>query len=273
MYRNIYQIKPFSKSCATTSSTVSPRLRYDVSMPQRIWSTILLVGGLLVLIAGCVVVPQLPIARFTAAPSAGTSPLHVVFDASASTSPNGTIVTYAWDFGDGVTRMGMAAGHTYITETESAYVVTLTVTDNTGAQAMVSAEVTVSPPDAPSETVQVGFTWPFHFDATGEDALNLNDEYFTLLNDGTTAVDLSGWRVETEDGKQYWFPSGYVLQPGAVVTIHSGAGTNSQGILYWGSTEPVWNNVSGLAVLRDDAGTIVAIYPYFTCQEDSTRRS
>lgn len=209
--------------------------------------------------------PQLPTARFAMVPSAGSAPLQVTFDASSSSSPNGTIVMYAWNFGDGSTGSGMSAAHTYSVSVETTFLVTLSITDSTGAQAASSAAIHVAPPSLQPETAAVGFTWPFHFDASGEDDVNLNDEYFTLINTGERAVDLSGWSVETEDGRRYEIPSGFALLPGAVVTIHSGCGVDSQSVLFWRSTGPVWNNLSGLAVLRDASGTIIDVYPYFSC--------
>jgi PKD repeat protein len=56
-----------------------------------------------------------------------------VFSGAASYDPDGTIVSYAWDFGDGSTGNGMRATHSYAAE--GTYTVSLTVTDNEGAQA------------------------------------------------------------------------------------------------------------------------------------------
>lgn len=67
--------------------------------------------------------------------------LTVSVDASASSDPDGTIGSYAWSFGDGVLASGMTASHTYTTA--GTYSVTLTVTDNGGAQAVSTAGVTV----------------------------------------------------------------------------------------------------------------------------------
>jgi PKD repeat protein len=54
----------------------------------------------------------------------------VSFDASGSYDPDGSVTTYAWDFGDGTTGSGVAPGHVY--PYEGTFYVTLTVTDNSG---------------------------------------------------------------------------------------------------------------------------------------------
>ncbi|OGS57111.1 MAG: hypothetical protein A3K60_04540 [Euryarchaeota archaeon RBG_19FT_COMBO_56_21] len=53
-------------------------------------------------------------------------------DGSTSYSPNGMIVSYVWDFGDGSTATGMTADHTY--SSIGLFPITLTVTDNIGLQ-------------------------------------------------------------------------------------------------------------------------------------------
>jgi DNA-binding beta-propeller fold protein YncE len=81
---------------------------------------------------GVVVSPnQAPMASFEAAPgSAGSA---TQFDASGAADPDGTIVRYDWDFGDG-TRLpdgGPSPQHVYTQP--GTYTVTLVVTDNEGA--------------------------------------------------------------------------------------------------------------------------------------------
>ncbi len=93
---------------------------------------------------------QPPAPNFTASPASGTAPLAVSFNASGSSDPDGSIVSYAWNFGDATTGSGVTASHTYTNP--GAYTATLTVTDNQGATASKSTTITVSSnvPNAPS---------------------------------------------------------------------------------------------------------------------------
>jgi serine protease len=66
----------------------------------------------------------------------------VSFDGSLSSDPDGTIVSFAWNFGDGATASGLTVSHPYADN--GIYTVTLTVTDNNGATASDTALVTVN---------------------------------------------------------------------------------------------------------------------------------
>ncbi len=66
------------------------------------------------------------------------------FDGSSSTDTDGSIVSYAWDFGDGTTGSGVTASRTYAAA--GTYTVTLTVTDDDGATGSKSQSVTVTAP-------------------------------------------------------------------------------------------------------------------------------
>jgi len=55
----------------------------------------------------------------------------VEFDASLSRDPDGVIVEYVWDFGDGTRASGVRVTHTY--ELPGSYIVVLTVMDDKGA--------------------------------------------------------------------------------------------------------------------------------------------
>ena len=53
------------------------------------------------------------------------------FDGSGSSDPDGSIVAYDWDFGDGNSGTGVSPTHSYAAA--GLYTVSLTVTDNAGA--------------------------------------------------------------------------------------------------------------------------------------------
>ncbi len=77
-----------------------------------------------------VVIPnQVPTAAINASPQSGPRPLAVSFDGTSSSDPEGTNLTYAWDFGDGGVGTGATPSHTYAV---GSYTATLVVTDAGG---------------------------------------------------------------------------------------------------------------------------------------------
>ncbi len=85
-----------------------------------------------------------PVAIVEANPTRGEAPLTVEFDASRSYDPDGLIVSYLWDFGDGTTAEGLQARHTYTQN--GIYLVTLTVIDSFGARDQDRVRIVVGNP-------------------------------------------------------------------------------------------------------------------------------
>jgi len=85
---------------------------------------------------------QPPLAVASADPSNGTAPLAVQFSAAGSTDPDGLIVAFAWDFGDGSLSNEANPAHTYAAA--GSYIATLTVTDDAGATGAATVTVDVA---------------------------------------------------------------------------------------------------------------------------------
>jgi PKD repeat protein len=143
---------------------------------------------------------QPPVSKFTSS----VSGLDASVDGSASSDPDGSIASYAWDYGDHSTGSGATAAHTYAAA--GTYSVTLTVTDNRGATSVSSAPVTVAAPTAPVDVavVPAKSAWSWRFAPTapntawknrGFDASSWNVGSGTL-GFGTTGlgtnIDVSG---------------------------------------------------------------------------------
>jgi DNA/RNA endonuclease G (NUC1) len=64
------------------------------------------------------------------------------FDASASIDPNGSVVSYAWDFGDGATGSGVSVTHTFAQD--GVFQVRVTATDNDGLTDSATFTLTVT---------------------------------------------------------------------------------------------------------------------------------
>jgi len=109
---------------------------------------------------------QSPVAAMSALPASGLAPLNVAFDASRPSDADGSIVSYAWNFGDGTTATGVTIHHSYATPGN--FTARLTVTDNLGASNSTTTTILVNAdlPSAPSNLTatalsrsQINLTW------------------------------------------------------------------------------------------------------------------
>lgn len=145
-----------------------------------------------------------PIADFIATCNA----LSCSVDGSGSTDDGG-IVTYAWDFGDGGTAVGVNASHDYTAP--GTFLISLTVTDGESAthETSQSVVVDVAPPTIMT-TAHVGYFWA---DPVATQQLAIIDENL----DGVIGAQVTG----------YW---SYLNKGGKVNTIQVSFTSNGSGI-------------------------------------------
>lgn len=173
-----------------------------------------------------------PVAAISASIYTGESPLDVEFDASASTDPDGSVVGYSWNFGDGTTADQAIVSHRF--DAPGPYRVTLTVTDNSGKRSSTIAVVTaINPGPDPLLASQ----WHLSSAAAGVDAVPA-----WLLNCDAVACRGDGVRIAiVDDGLE-------ILHPDLSANIVNGASYNYLD----GSSDPTPRQV------RDEHGTAVA---------------
>ncbi len=135
-----------------------------------------------------------PVASFTESSTTVLTSVSISFDASASSDPDGRIISYAWDFGDGSTDIGTTISHNYAAA--GTYVVTFTLTDDSGSTNSMSALKTVTdrPPVAgfTESTTSVPPGTLIQFDAsTSTDPDGAIVTYSWDFGDGSTSVGIT----------------------------------------------------------------------------------
>jgi uncharacterized repeat protein (TIGR01451 family) len=132
-----------------------------------------------------------PVAAFTFSPSSPVAGDAVSFDSGGSSDVDGTVESYAWNFGDGATATGKTPSHAFARPDD--YDVVLTVTDDAGRSHSVTHRVSVAPA-APSAAFSFSPTNPLvgrpvAFDAGGSAAsTGTITGYSWTFGDGSTAT-------------------------------------------------------------------------------------
>lgn len=91
-----------------------------------------------------------------------------------------------------------------------------------------------------------------------------SDEYVLIKNTGSTSINLAGWKLFSQGGQWFTFPS-VTLRPGETLSIHTGPQAESSNPaskkLIW-SNKYTWNNKGDKAILYDAQGNVVDVYEY-----------
>lgn len=111
------------------------------------------------------------------------------------------------------------------------------------------------PPPPPSAAGDVVISFIFY---DGVEPQVEGDEYATITNNGGTAVNLSGWRLNAGNpGQDFTFPS-FDLQPGQSCRVYTDEVHPEYCGFSFGSGQPVWNNGGDCGYLFDNTGTQVS---------------
>ncbi|TQV73830.1 PKD domain-containing protein [Aliikangiella marina] len=129
-----------------------------------------------------------PIAAFVAT----CDLLNCDFDASSSVDNDGTIVDYAWDFGDSNIGNGVNVSNAY--PASGSYTVSLTVTDDAGESTTITEIVNVDDGIVPPLAFDAWIN-EFHYDNASTDV----GEFIEIA--GPAGADLAGWSLVLYNGR------------------------------------------------------------------------
>jgi len=236
--------------------------------------------------------PQLPpIASFTYTPTYPEANQIVTFNASASYDPDGSIVSYTWDFGDGappITENDPITYHTYTSYGD--YTVKLTVTDNDGLTGQTETTIHVSqhpvasftftPPDplvheivtfnasasTPDGGTIISYTWDFgdgNVTITNNPIITHAYETYGTFTVTLNVTDSEGkWDTTSQQitvtktpvADFWWTP--YYPQRGETVTFDASASTPDGGIII----SYAWNFGDGTPVIVETNPITTHVY-------------
>ncbi|MBC7080959.1 MAG: PKD domain-containing protein [Thermoplasmatales archaeon] len=119
----------------------------------------------------------------------------VIFDASPSYDPDGYIISYSWNFGDGIVGIGKIVNHTY--ELEGIYNVTLTVVDNSGNVNSTTKTITadITPPSTVCKLIP---------NANGRSGWYVSNLILNLAaEDALSGINKTFYKIDEGNWKEY----------------------------------------------------------------------
>ncbi len=89
----------------------------------------------------------------------------------------------------------------------------------------------------------------------------LSGEHVLIENQGGDQ-DMTGWSLSNRHSETYFFPPGFVLKQDGSLRVWTKDGVNTEIELYWGRSDPVWDNEYDTVRLRDNSGVIVDTFSW-----------
>ncbi|MEF8847183.1 MAG: PKD domain-containing protein [Candidatus Paceibacterota bacterium] len=163
-----------------------------------------------------------PTASFNATPTKGTVPLRVNFDASDSNDPDGSIVSYSWDYDNGDVDSGKRNSYTF--NNPGTYYVQLQVKDNDGATDSTTRGIEVKA--AQNEAPKANFTVSPN---SGEVPLQVTCDASSSLDPDGNIVSYS-WRFgngATDSGKHATYTYNQAGEYGITLTVRDNDGATA----------------------------------------------
>ncbi len=150
----------------------------------------------------------------------GTVGDKIIFDGTDSSDPDADKITCSWDFGDGGSGSGCSISHVYLES--GSYTAILTVKDGKGGEAQDTVKVAIAEKsmiDSGPYSDQV-IVNEFLPNPAGTDT---NAEFIELYNQGKAAVNLSGWKIDDEDGgsSPYTISEGTSIAAGGYLVFYN----------------------------------------------------
>lgn len=135
----------------------------------------------------------------------------IIFDGSDSIDPDGDVISYKWDFGDGEYGAGSKTNHSY--SKAGSYTVKLTVSDGREGEDSDTMLVKIIEQEEEDEMTlssdsEDNISGPFSKDIIitevlpnpeGSDTVD-EGEFIEIYNRGSSEVDLEAWQIDDEDG-------------------------------------------------------------------------
>ncbi len=245
--RTWYTVVGVPGNLVTTSTVLGDVVSAQVTLLN---SRVRVSEGTLTIAAGA---PNQAPAAAISGPTTATVGTPVSFSGAGSTDADGTIVAYAWNFGDGTSGTGATVSRTFAAA--GAFTVRLTVTDNLGATGTRDQVVTVTATAAPVGTITGVVSSAVRGALAGVTAAVAGGGTATTSATGTYTI--TGVAVGARSVSLSTLPSGCTAPVAQPVTVAAGASATANFTVVCTPVAGATGTVTG-RVTRSSGGAAIA---------------
>ncbi len=157
------------------------------------------------------------------APTSGRLGEMLVFDAEDSADERGGLISFIWDFDDGVFGIGGEVLHAY--STTGTFVITLYASSSAGSVSSKKIKIDIGELLSQSDTkIQIN-------EILSDPLDDETREFVEIANPGLLVADISGWSLKNKT-KKFSFPENTIIGPGQILVFFrrvTGFVLNNQG--------------------------------------------